>query len=210
MNISKNATFTWKTALINCVKTIRMESKKWTYHKEKSFSSNYFLFLMILFQFMNLLWKVDLMYQLPICHTFCKCWSFIWGCFFLWLSNWFCDGESATIGGDKHSRFRKVLRLTLKRLGGDPTCGFSQNVSSREREWSLVFCDFFQYYHMSNLPWKCHWNSSSRSEDMKICSLNINYFHQFFGNFWHFFDTKKLMTSACNRWCQYFFTFNFL
>ena len=134
MSISKTATFPWKTALINCIKTIRMESKKWIYHKEKSFSSNYFLFLKMLFQFMNHLWKVDLMYQLPKCPCsyFLKDWSFIWGCFFLRLSNWFCNGESATIGGDKHSRFYKVLRLTLKKLG-DPPCGFSQNVSSRER-----------------------------------------------------------------------------
>ena len=27
------------------------------------------------------------------------------------VSNWFCDGESVTIGWDQHSRFRKVLRL---------------------------------------------------------------------------------------------------
>ena len=28
--------------------------------------------------------------------------------------------------------------------------------------------------------------------------------------FWHFLVTKKLMTSACNRWCQYFYTFSLL
>ena len=27
------------------------------------------------------------------------------------------------------------------------------------------------------------WNFSSRSEDMKIFSVNINYFHRFFGSF---------------------------
>ena len=30
-------------------------SKKWTYHKEQDFASNYFTFLKILFQFKNLL-----------------------------------------------------------------------------------------------------------------------------------------------------------
>ena len=28
--------------------------------------------------------------------------------------------------------------------------------------------------------------------------------------FWHFLVTKKLMTSAYNKWCQHFFTFNIL
>ena len=37
------------------VKTNRMVSEKWTYHKEQSFASNYFTFLKILFQFKNLL-----------------------------------------------------------------------------------------------------------------------------------------------------------
>ena len=36
------------------VKTNKMVSTKWTYHKER-FASNYFIFLKILFQFINLL-----------------------------------------------------------------------------------------------------------------------------------------------------------
>ena len=31
----------------------RMVSTKWTYHKERNFHSNYFIFLKILFQFKN-------------------------------------------------------------------------------------------------------------------------------------------------------------
>ena len=38
-----------------CQKTNRMESTKWTYHKEGSFAINHFIFLKILFQFKNLL-----------------------------------------------------------------------------------------------------------------------------------------------------------
>ena len=40
----ENATFPYKTALSD-VKTSRMRSTKWTYHKEQSFVSNYFIFL---------------------------------------------------------------------------------------------------------------------------------------------------------------------
>ena len=46
------ASFPYKTANI---KTSRMGNTKWTYHKEWSFTSNYFAFFKILFQFKNLL-----------------------------------------------------------------------------------------------------------------------------------------------------------
>ena len=47
-----NATFPYKTALTEAnVKINRMGSTKWTYHKERDFSNNYFLFFKILFQF---------------------------------------------------------------------------------------------------------------------------------------------------------------
>ena len=47
-----NATFPYKTALTEAnVKINRTGSTKWTYHKERDFSSNYFLFFKILFQF---------------------------------------------------------------------------------------------------------------------------------------------------------------
>ena len=49
------------------VKTNRMVSTKLTYHKERGFASNCFIFLRILFQLTNLLQRVDLMYQQPKC-----------------------------------------------------------------------------------------------------------------------------------------------
>ena len=37
------------------VKTNRMITTKWAYHRRRSFTSNYFIFLKVLFQFQNLL-----------------------------------------------------------------------------------------------------------------------------------------------------------
>ena len=48
----ENALFPYKTAISEAnVKTNRMMSTKWTYHKERSFASKYFVFWKILFQF---------------------------------------------------------------------------------------------------------------------------------------------------------------
>ena len=61
-------TFPYKTFLSEAnIKKNRIERTKWTYHEERSFSSNRFIFLKILFQFKNLLGGVDLMYQLSKC-----------------------------------------------------------------------------------------------------------------------------------------------
>ena len=49
------------------VKTNRIVNTKWIYNKGRSFASNYFSFLKILFQFKNLLQRVVLMYQQPKC-----------------------------------------------------------------------------------------------------------------------------------------------
>ena len=58
-----NITFPYKTALSEPnVRTNRMGSTKLTYHKVRSFASNHFPFLKILFQFRNLVYRVDLMY----------------------------------------------------------------------------------------------------------------------------------------------------
>ena len=51
---TENASFPYKTT-ISEAKTNWMGSTKWTYHKERGFASNYFIFLKILFQFKNLL-----------------------------------------------------------------------------------------------------------------------------------------------------------
>ena len=58
-----------------------MESTKWIYHNERRYGSNFFLFSKILFNFKNLAYRVDLMYQPNVrIHTFRK--RFISGCFF--------------------------------------------------------------------------------------------------------------------------------
>ena len=64
----ENAAFPCKTALSEAnIKTNRLGSTKWTYHKERSFASNDFIFSKILFHFKSLVYKVDLMYQTPKC-----------------------------------------------------------------------------------------------------------------------------------------------
>ena len=53
---TENASFPYKAAISEAnVKTNKMIATKWTYQKERSFASNYFIFLKILFQFKNLL-----------------------------------------------------------------------------------------------------------------------------------------------------------
>ena len=53
---TENASFPYKTAKSEAnVNTNRIVSTKLTYHKERSFASNDFIFLKVLFQFNNLL-----------------------------------------------------------------------------------------------------------------------------------------------------------
>ena len=50
------ASFPYKTDVSEAnVKTKRMVTTKWTYHRERSFTSNYLIFMKVLFQFKNLL-----------------------------------------------------------------------------------------------------------------------------------------------------------
>ena len=64
----EDASFPYKHVMSEAnLKTNKMVSTKQTYHKEWSFDSNYFIFLKILFQFMNLVQTDDLMYQLAKC-----------------------------------------------------------------------------------------------------------------------------------------------
>ena len=52
----ENASFPYKTAKSEAnIKTNRMVTTKWAYLRERSFASNYFIFLKVLFQFKNLL-----------------------------------------------------------------------------------------------------------------------------------------------------------
>ena len=54
----ESTSFPYKTAISEAnIKTNRMASTKYTYHKERSFARNCFIFLNILSQFKNLLWS---------------------------------------------------------------------------------------------------------------------------------------------------------
>ena len=54
----ENVSIAYKTVMSEVnAKANRMVTTKWTYHKERSFASNYFIFLRILFQFKNLFFK---------------------------------------------------------------------------------------------------------------------------------------------------------
>ena len=72
----ENAIFLYKTALSEAnVKTNRMGSTKLSYHKERRFARNYFTFSKILFQYENLLERVDLVCQLPKCPYLYFAWT---------------------------------------------------------------------------------------------------------------------------------------
>ena len=81
----ESASFPYKTAISEAnVRTNRMVSPKWTYHKEWSFAINFFNFWKLCFS-----WRSSYKYLIwctndPNAHvrTFCKRWSFIWRCFF--------------------------------------------------------------------------------------------------------------------------------
>ena len=80
----ENTSFPYKTAISEAnVKINRMVSGKLIYHKEWSFASDHFAFFKILFQFKNLLKRVDPNVHI---HIFQKRWSFIWECFSLGVS----------------------------------------------------------------------------------------------------------------------------
>ena len=64
----ESTSFLFKTAPSEAdVEINRIATAKRTYHKEWSFASNYFIFLENLFQFSNLLKRVNLMYQQSKC-----------------------------------------------------------------------------------------------------------------------------------------------
>ena len=78
----ENALFLYKTAIPEAnVKTNRMVNAKWTYHKERNFASNYFIYWKKLyFSYKEFIWCIND----PNAHisTFCKRWSSIWQCVF--------------------------------------------------------------------------------------------------------------------------------
>ena len=77
----ENATFLFKTALSGAN---RMRSRKWTYHKEQSFASNYFIFSIFCFSLRTLHKELIWCTNHPNVHiqTFWKHWNFISDWFF--------------------------------------------------------------------------------------------------------------------------------
>ena len=86
---SENASFPYKTNVSeDNVKTNTMVSRKWAYHKERSFASNYFIFFRFWFTLRTSWEELICCTNNPNAHicTFCKRWSFIGRCFFPWVS----------------------------------------------------------------------------------------------------------------------------
>ena len=82
----ENASFPYKTAISDPdVKTNRIVSTKWTYHKEGSFANSCLIILRFCFSlrtsYKELIWCSND----PNAHiaTFCKHWRFMWRCYFL-------------------------------------------------------------------------------------------------------------------------------
>ena len=81
----ENTSFPYKTETSEAnVKTNKMVTTKWTYHKERSFASNYVIFL--LYHLYSEFFCCTNDPNALVC-TFCKRWSFIWLCFFHLLMN---------------------------------------------------------------------------------------------------------------------------
>ena len=81
----ENVSFPYKTATSEAnVKTNSLLTTKWTYHKERSFLFIYFFFWKFCFSLTTSYKKLICCTNNPNVHicTFCKCWSFIWRCFF--------------------------------------------------------------------------------------------------------------------------------
>ena len=86
----ENTSFPFKTALSEAnVKTNRMATTKWTYHKEWSFASNYFIFWKFCFSLRTSYKELICCTNNPNAHicTFCKRWSLVFDSVFsLWVS----------------------------------------------------------------------------------------------------------------------------
>ena len=82
----QKSSFPYKTIISETnVKTNRMVSIKWTYHKEKSLQVTILFFWKFCFSLRTSYKELIRCTNAPNAHirTFCKCWSFIWRCFFL-------------------------------------------------------------------------------------------------------------------------------
>ena len=116
-----------------------------------------------------------------------------------------------------HLNINSIRPKTAEGKGGGESiwplpCGFSKNVSSKERAkpWFFVTFtiilrhtfpeNFMEFPQVVQKIWR---NSLT-------LLANFHQFSSIFLIFWHYLVTKKLTTSAYNRWCQHFFTFSIL
>ena len=114
--------------------------------------------------------------------------SFLFFIFYFLFLFFFCFFFSVPFQISHNSRFVRFNPYnTGKNSIGHPIC--TLNVSSREREsvkpwFFIIFNIILSLILLENFISKFHFkSSSSRLEDMKIFSVNINYFHQFLGFF---------------------------
>ena len=116
----------------------------------------------------------------------------------------------------KHCLIKKFC-LTLKKLGGlldrpPATQSFLKNASFKERvkPWLFVTLNIIMSHTFpENFIEISSVVQNSWGISRSILTISIN-FHKFSGFFWHFFVTKKLMTSTYNKWCHHFSTFHIL
>ena len=81
----ENASFPYKTAVSEAsIKTNKILSTNWTYKKQGAFASSYLFFWKFCFSLRTFYKELICCTKNPNVHicTFCKCWSFIWRCFF--------------------------------------------------------------------------------------------------------------------------------
>ena len=97
----------------------------------------------------------------------------------------------------------EIFSLTVKRLGGQfpppPPPVVFPNMYLLQTRWNLLFVTF-NLIISRIFSEKFHWISSSSLQGMKIFSVNINYFHQFFGFFDNIFSQRnwwRQHMSAC-------------
>ena len=121
-----------------------MVTTKWAYHRERRFTSNYFNFLKVLFQFKNRLWINDLMYQQPKRpNSYFSARVLFNGAFSPWVSLSKCF----TIQPFTYSTENMQITFYFYFLTRQNVC--TQKVSIKVNNLSLVSSLFFWRFHKS-------------------------------------------------------------
>ena len=126
-----------------------MLSTKLTYQKERKIASNYYIFLKKLFQYKNLLQRVDLIYQLPKCHVrnlelkgVSSMFSLFEAIFLMFVS--FSGNFNCLIINSTLKNCQQSLKLcTLKFLQPDFLALSSEILLSLQELWELLLSLFF-------------------------------------------------------------------